>query len=351
MFGSSTHADLVASVNVALDWGLALGPMMPFVPSVTPDVNSISVTMDAESIGSLSLEFTAWDTKAQDFAYLDDTRLAVNNRIQLTIGNSTASDTLFYGTIVSHDASISQSGVSLSITAYDVRHTLRRGRFRRTFVAKTPLEIAETVVKDRGLKCKVTKGMPAPTAIPARRSSSGSDYEFVTGLLSDYGYRMDVEGDTIQIRQPSSKPTTPLGYVTFAPPTMMSFSARNDVTEQIDGVIVLGFNRDTQEQVIGTAGKTKKTILTTPSVITRQAAVDTAADASKIAQNILDGRNRNNISASLKCVGDATLVPGTWIKVSEVGPYSGEYRVVRATHSWNPSGGYTTDVSLEQEAA
>lgn len=350
MFGTSTHADLVASVNVALDWGLALGPMLPFVPSITPDVNSISVTMDTTSIGSMSLEFQAWDTKAQDFAYLDDTRLAVNNRIQLTIGNNTASDTLFYGTIVSHDVSISQSGVSLSITAYDVRHSLRRGRFRRTFVAKTPLEIAETVIKDRGLKCKVTKGIPAPTAIPARRSSSGSDYEFITALLSDYGYKLDVLGDTIQIRPPSTKPTNPFALVPFSPPTMMSFSASNNVTEQIDGVIVLGFNRDTQEQVIGTAGSTKKTLLTTPAVITRTAAVDTAADASKVAQNILDARSRTNLSASLKCVGDASLVPGVWVKVSEVGPYSGEYRVVRATHSWNPSGGYTTDLSLEQEA-
>lgn len=349
MLGSSMQADRAASVNVALDWGLAVGPMAPFVPPVTADLQSLSVTLDSEAVGSLSLEFDAWDTKAQDFTYLTDPRLAVGNRLQVTIGNDAAVETLFFGTVTDHNATVSQSGVSLSITAYDMRHTLRQGRFRRTFKSQSPLDIAQAIIKDRGLSSKVTKALGAPpAAIPARRQTTGSDYEFIIALLDDIGYRMDVEGDTIHIRKPPTKPLNPFEIAYFKPTTMMSFSASQSAAALIDGVIVLAFDRETQTQVVGKAGTTTS-LLGTPTVVVMNAAVDTAAQADEIAKNELARRQRNRFSASLKCIGDAALAPGGWVDVAEVGPYSGAYRITRATHTWNPSGGYTTDLALEQD--
>jgi len=169
-------------------------------------------------------------------------------------------------------------------------------------------------------------------------------------LLKDLGYRMDVELDTVHIRQPTAKPFNPFEVTSFKPTTMLSFSANASTVEQIDGVIVIAFDRETQTQVIGTAGTTTS-LLGTPTVVTMTASVDTASQADEIATNELASRQRQQIGANLRCVGDINLVPGGWVDVADVGPYSGAYRITQAVHAWNAGAGYTTDLTLEMDGS
>lgn len=342
-------ADLAVSVTVDLSWGGKIGPLLPFFPSISAELRSLSMTLDSKGVGSFSVELDAWDTEGQDFTLLSDSRLAVGNRLQIGIGNSNGNDTLMLGLITGHNGSISKAGASLSVSGSDMRHVLRQGRYLRSFTGQNALEIAEAIIKDRGLSVKTTKALGAPPpVIPTKRQVTGSDYELVTELLGKVGYRLDIEGASLHIRPPSSKPLNPFALTSLAATSVRSFSASQNVSELIDGVIVIGFDRETQTQVIGTAGTTKS-LIGTPTVIMKLDRAETVSEAKSIAAEILAQRQRTQVSAQVSCPGDVALIPESWVDLSGFGVYDGAYRITQATHRWSPSEGYTTDLSLEQD--
>ncbi len=349
MFGATNAADLAASVSVGLSWGASIGPMMPFFPPIEGEMGSVSLTLDSTSVGSFSLELDAWDTAGQDYALLGDSRLALGNRLQVDMGNANGSATLMNGVITGSSASISKAGASLSLSGHDARHVLRQGRYLRSFTGQTPLEIAEAIIKDRGLKVKTTKKLGAPpAAIPTKRQTTGSDYELIMDLLGKIGYRLDIEGEQLHIRPPSDKPLNPFALVPLSATSVRSFSASHSVVELVDGVIIIGFDRENQTQVIGKAGTTES-LIGTPTVITKLDRAETVSEANGIAAQMLAERQRTNITASVSCPGDVALIPEAWVDLSGFGVFDGAYRITQAVHRWGPSEGYTTDLSLEQD--
>lgn len=350
MFGATNAADLAVSVTVDLSWGSAFGPMLPFFPPIAGDMSSLSVTLDSTSVGSFSIELDGWDTKSQDYSLLGDGRLATGNRLQIDMGNDNGSATLVSGLITGSSCSVSKAGVNLSVTGFDRRHILRQGRYLRSFTGQTALEIAETIIKNRGLSVKTTKAMgAAPPAIATKRQVSGSDYEMITDLLGKVGYRLDVEGDKLHIRPPSTKPTNPFALVPLSATSVRSFSANESVVELIDGAMVIGFDRETQTQVVGKAGTVEASFLGTPTVFMKLDRAETVAEANAMAEQILAERQRTNVSANVSCPGNVALLPEEWVDLSGFGTYDGAYRITQAVHRWNPSEGYTTDLTLEQD--
>lgn len=349
MFGLPTYAvDTEVDVAFGLSVGPPVGAMLPLSTAAQKTLSSVSVTLESGGLGAFSLEFEAWDAFLQELTLLGQSQLAVDNHVEIALGHQ-SSATLMHGPITDLSASFSSGGLSLSISGYDVRHVLRQGLYLRVFPEQNELEVAAAICEARGLSVKVEKGQNPPPLKVLRQAGRQSDYETITELLDRVGYVLDVEGQTVVIREPVPKPTNPFAIPTYSPITLHRFSGTDSTAEQIDGVIVLGYDPETGKKVEGTAG-TVKSVISPPRVIVLHRDVDTQAAANRIAESELDRRKKKKMTASADLRGDATLVPGGWIEVTDVGPFSGDWRITRAVHSWNPSGGYTTSLSLEQEA-
>lgn len=352
MFGLPSYAvDTDVSVAFGLSIGPPVGAMLPVLKSTQKALTNISVTLESRGLGSYSLDFDAWDGKLNDTSLLTHTQLAVGNRATLTLGTGTHSAALISGPITDLAASFSASGISLSVSGYDVRHVLRQGLFLRVFSEQNELEIAEAICKARGISVSVEKGTtlaPPPLKV-MRQAGQESDFEFINSLLDRVGFVLDVEGEKAIIRPPAVKPLNPFLINSYTPTTLTNFSATDSILEQIDGVIVIGRDPETGKKIEGTAG-TVKSLLAPVSVITLHRDVDTQAAADRIAQSELDRRLTKKLTASAALRGDATLIPGAWVDIADVGPFSGSYRINRAVHAWSPNAGYTTTLTLEQEA-
>lgn len=349
MFGLPTYAvDTDVQVNLSVSVGPPVGAMRPLASSKLKLLNSASVTLESGGLGSFSLEFEAWDSKTNDTGLLTESELVVDNRVTLSMGTGTTSVALISGPITSLGASFSQGGIALSISGYDVRHILRQGMFLRTFSQKSEIEIAEEICKEREVPVSVAMGTAKapPARDGVRQSGRQSDFEFIADQLDRVGFVLDAEADTAVIRPPTAKPTNPFSIKDYTPKTLSSFSATDSTVEQVDGVRVLGYDPRGSAKIEGTAGTvTGKGV----SVITLHRDVATVEAAKRIAQSELDRRLVKKLTASANLRGDATLIPGAWISVADVGPFSGEWRIATAVHSWNPGAGYTTALTLEQE--
>lgn len=349
MFGLPTYAvDTEVDVAFGLSVGPPVGAMLPLSSAVRKTLTSVSVTLESGGLGAFSLEFEAWDTARQELTLLGKSQLAVDNHVEIALGH-TSSATLIHGPITDLTAGFSSGGLSLSISGYDVRHVLRQGIYLRVFPEQSELEIAAAICKARGLSVEIEKGTDPPPLKVMRQAGWQSDYELIGELLDRVGYLLDVDGKTVVIREPSLKPTNPFAIPTYSPIALTRFSGTDSSAEQIDGVIVLGYDPESGKKIEGTAG-TVKSLTSPPRVITLHRDVDTQAGADRIAQSELDRRKKKKLTASADLRGDATLVPGGWVEITDVGPFSGDWRITRAVHTWNPGAGYTTALSLEQEA-
>lgn len=351
MFGLPSYAvDTDVQVNLSVRTGPPIGVLAPLSRRMLRALASASITLESGSLGAFSLEFEAWDSKFNDTSLLSASQLSVDNYVTISMGSGTSSVALITGPITGTSASFSQRGIALSVTGYDVRHVLRQGMFLRNFAEMSELEIAEAICKERGVSVRVDKDTaPAPPALKfMRQAARQSDYEFITDLLDRVRFVLDVEGHGAVIRPPTNKPTNPLAIKDYTPATLTSFSGSDSTVEQVDGVIVIGRDPVTRAKIEGAAGTVKATV-SPVSVITLYRDVDSKASADRIARSELDRRITKKLTASANLRGDATLVPGGWIRVWSVGPFSGQWRITRAVHAWDPSAGYTTALSLEQE--
>ncbi|MCA9539938.1 MAG: phage late control D family protein [Myxococcales bacterium] len=341
--------DHLASATVAIQATIGVA-RVALLPPASTALRSVSVTLDSDGLGDFSLDFEAGDTIGQALQVIDQSQLAVGAEVSIALGADGTSATLTIGEITSVGFEMSQGGASISVSGFDLRHRLRQGMYLRTFVDKDDLQIAEAICKERGLSVKVEKALgDTPPMHYIVRQGEASDFEFVHDRLDRIGYELAVDADSLVIRPPTPQPLNPFLMPSFTPKTVRSFNATHSAVEEIDGVVIIGRDKDKNLKIVGTAGTTSSLVPPQPRVLTLHRAVADVDSAKKMAAQELSRRKEQAMTASISVRGDATLVPGVWVQLSEVGPFSAAWRVRTATHRWSPGGGYTTDLSLRQE--
>lgn len=342
MFGTPTFA---VDTDVDISFGLKVGSAGALSAVSSADLKtltSVSATLEADGLGAFSLDFEAWDGASGEEVLVASGTFDPEKFVDLSLGH-TSSASLIYGVITDVSVSFGQGGISLSVSGYDVRHVLRLGRFVRVFDGKNVLEICEAICKERGLAVKVEKGAQTFEPVFEYQDAEESDYEYINRKLDEIGYELAVDSSTVVIREPTDPP---FGLLTsYDLKAMRAFSGTDSVLEQVDGVRVIGTTLD-RVRVIGDAGATKSQ---GSSVVTLHRNVVSKAHAQQIAESELASRQNKKISASATVRGDATLIPGHWIQISDVPKFAGKYRIGKAVHSWNAAAGYTTALTLEQE--
>lgn len=263
--------------------------------------------------------------------------------------------TLFEGEITALEPSFDDYMLAeLVVRAYDKSHQLYRHSQSRTFVNQKDSDIAQTIASDHNLKPEIAT---TSTVYEHLFQNNQPDLHYLLERAWRIGYECFVQGDTLYFRPP---PQGEAGISLTWGDDLLSFQPRLTMAEQVDEVMVRGWNPAEQKPIVGRAqaksGKLFPTIGEKVSnwlgkfgggsfTITDQPVVS-QAEADLLARARLTERSGCFVVADGRAFRRPDIRAGQFVEMKALGKrLSGHYLVTVATHIYNAEG-LTTHFSV-----
>ncbi len=239
----------------------------------------------------------------------------------------------------------------LVVRGYDKLHRLYRETRSQAFLNTKDSDLANQVAQALGLQAKVD---PTSTVYDHIFQHNQSDLAFLGQRAWRIGYECFVDDGTLYFRKP---PAGPAGITLTWGSDLLSFLPRMTLAEQVDEVVVKGWDVEKQEAITGKAqkgslypgiGEAKDgagwahTFGAGRLVIVDQPVIS-QAEADALASARLDELSGAFIEAEGTAFRRPDIRAGQVIKLEGLGArFSGAYLVTRATHVFTPEGLKTT---------
>ena len=256
--------------------------------------------------------------------------------------------TLIKGEITALEPHFGEGMVSeLVVRGYDKSHRLYRKSKSRAFLNKKDSDLAEEIARDAGLTPEVDV---TQTVYDHVYQHNQSDLAFLMQRAWRIGYECFVEDDKLYFRQP---PASQAGLTLTWGDDLLTFNPRMTLAEQVDEVVVRGWDADKQTPIVGQAqqgelypeikeskngaewsqpfGKGKLVIVDQPVV--------SQAEANNLAMARLNELSGTFVQAEGEAYRRPELKAGQWVKLDALGSrLNGQYLVTSATHVYNTDG-------------
>lgn len=292
-----------------------------------------------------------------DLVWIDDERFSLGKPLVVTARNDEEMQTVFDGEIVELSPHFDPHSQELVVRAFDRLHRLARGRQIRSFVNVTDSDIVEKIASEVGLRAKTD---PTSVVHDYVLQHNQTNLEFLRNRAARLGYLLFVRGDTLHMEAPQNGDSgIPLEWGV----TLSEFFPTLSTIDQVDEVIVRGWDPSRKEAVIGQAGQGVGSPATgqaqrgsenSPGAFNLSArhlvtnlTVRTQAEADIIARATANRNAGGLIEAEGTCAGTPSLVAGSSITIEAAGErFNGTYFVTEAVHTYNLEEGYTTRFSV-----
>jgi len=317
-----------------------------------------NVTVDTtyqSAADSFSIEIAnAFDPAKRDFKWKDIVQLGAF--VEIMMGYGEKLEPLFYGLITMVDYDYPSGDLpTMSVKGFDQSFIMMRGKKSNTWKKKRYSE----VVKEIGAKYLPNLYVDDTAVIhEVIEQYQQSDFSFINSLALKCNYDFFVVGNSLYLKKAltNAEPVVTLKWGK----TLQSFSTRVNLSEQVNKVILRGFDKTDYSKIIqgvaervdkiGINTKTGRDVirslgeeLTTMHVYRNVASKE---DADKKAQAILNKYSMGFVSGKGQCIGVPEIRAGEYIKIDGIGLKSGFiYYVKGATHTINSSG-YTTGFDI-----
>jgi phage protein D len=262
---------------------------------------------------------------------------------------------LMEGEITGLEPDMLESGVpSVVIRGYDRSYRLHQGRQIRSFLQVTDDELAQRIAEEVGLQADV---FPTNQMHEQVIQSYQTNMEFLQERAWRLGYRLTVEGETLYFGPPAANETDRLPCLRWGL-NLINFQASLTTIQQVDEVVVRGWDPMSKQPIVGRAGKSELT----PQVKGQTQAergfkgsnqvmvsypVRSQAEADSLAQAWRDEIGGDLIRAEGVCLGDPEVQAGRVVEIAGVGEqFNGRYVVTSAVHSYSGEAGYQTSFSV-----
>ncbi|MFZ0548382.1 MAG: VgrG-related protein [Candidatus Promineifilaceae bacterium] len=239
----------------------------------------------------------------------------------------------------------------LVVRGYDKSHRLYRQQQSQAFLNKKDSDLAGEMAQSAGLTSEVDS---TSTVYEHIYQHNQSNLEFLMQRAWRIGYECFVENEKLYFRKP---PTNGQGVTLTWGNDLRTFRPRMTLAEQVDEVIVRGWDVDKKEAIVGHAqngrlypsigeskdgadwagsfGRGKKVIVDQPVI--------SQAEANTLAEARLDEISGSFIQAVGTAYRRPDLKAGKAVKLEAVGDrFSGTYLVTSATHILTAEGLETT---------
>ena len=305
-----------------------------------PDVCTVAVGYQADEV--------------KGFADLDGSAFKVGAELEVKLGSTedSTTQTLFKGEIVTVEPTFQAGHVAMVVRAYDRSHRMMRSRKQRTFLNQTISDIVTSVAGDSGISVSAAS---SGGALDFVLQHNETDWDFIWRLAKRIGFEFICEDTKAEFKKPD--PNAESVTLTY-PDDIYEFRPRLTAVQQVEKVVVRGFDLKTKQSVTRTqtspeqvtsAGIARSEMVSAfpgASLEIAGQSFNTTEEADSMAQAALDQLANAYLAAEGACFGDPRIKAGMKLEIRGIGSkYSGTYRVAKAIHAIAGGGGYTTTFS------
>ena len=250
----------------------------------------------------------------------------------------------------------SMNDIELVIRAYDKSYRLHRETITKTWLNQKDSDIAKAIAGNVGLSPEVE----ATTEVFEHIYQNAlTDMEFLKQRAARIGFEVFVNDEKLYFRK--QDPTGSAVDLQWGE-NLHSFNTRLSIAQQVDEVIVKGWDPQKKKEIVGKATTSKahpqvntswggaeaKRAVSAASKLEVRQPVQSQKDADAVAKSILDSLNSQFIQAEGQTiVGMPQLAPGMLVNVKGIGTkFSGKYKLTSVRHVYS-SGEFVTYFAIE----
>ncbi len=294
-----------------------------------------------------------------NFTLIEGSTFALGAEVTLAAADGKGTrKTIMIGEVTALEPEFSPRYIGLVVRGYDKSHRLYRGVKTRAFVKKADSDIASQIAQEGGLTASATaSGVQYEVVM----QEGQTDMEFLRARAARIGYTVRYDGQKLFFgKAESSPPQAPVQELGVG---LLSFRARLTAVGQPNSVEVRGWDGKSKAAIVGTAssatatssigyGKTaaaaaQQAFSSSAKLSVTDQPVQTSAEATKLAQAILDDIAGDYLSAEGLCRGEPTLKAGTKVQIKGVGTrFGGTYFVTATRHEYTVALGYQTTFTV-----
>jgi phage protein D len=246
----------------------------------------------------------------------------------------------------------------LTVRGYDRSHRLHRGTHSQAFTQMTDSDIATQIAQAVGLRAEVDVTSQVYEHV---MQDNQTHMEFLRSRAERIGYQVYARERTLYFKRPDSQGSASPLQLEWGS-QLQSFRPRLTLAEQIDEVVVKGWDPKTKTEITGSANRSQAS----PEIgesrsgaemasqafgsgrrIVVNKPVSSQSEADAVAQALYDECTGSLIEADGVCVGVPKLVAGVTVDLASLGQkFSGKYFVTAATHIYSADGDYQTEFSV-----
>ncbi|HWF73174.1 MAG TPA: VgrG-related protein [Solirubrobacteraceae bacterium] len=309
----------------------------------------------------------------QAFLRFADPLLEQVDQSLLTVGRSlevlyaapggAAPMSVFTGKIQSIELELVGEGAFIAATAYEPAFALHQNRRTQVFQEMTPGDIAQKVIQEAGLSANVQSSGPASQVYPFFLQNDETDWQLLWRLAAAIDYEVVGDGSKVHFL-PAGANGGGSPIVLRAPDQLISFRPRVSGAQQVDSVVVRGWDPASAQAIVATEspkasdskpGLDRATVASaagggTWTVGDRTVLTQDEADA--LASSLAARTANAWVEAEGTAAGDPRLRAGCAVQVSGVGTrFGGTYIVTAATHVLIGGHGYQTHFTISGRSA
>jgi phage protein D len=343
----------------------------PQVPQIAIKVNGVDLTEDVMNVlYEAEIETTLDLPSMFTLRFYDDDNLTLTDGSKLKVGLSVQIDlvdveattetfvTVMKGEITAMEPEFTEDmQILLTVRGYDKGHRLNRGAKTRVFVNSKDSDIMQKIASEAGLSAQID----ATTEVFEHVfQDDQSDFAFIHERAHRIGYEVFVDDGKLYFRKPKGT----RGDATLEwGQTLRGFRPRMTLAKQVDKVTVKGWDPATKKEIVGSAssssispvigegkwgGSASTAAFSASEHVVVRRPVATQADATAVAQAILDDINAQFVQADGVAFGNPNLLAGKKVQINKVGTrFGGKYVVTSARHVYSAGQGYDTYFTVE----
>jgi hypothetical protein len=304
----------------------------------------------------------------------------IDNKVSLAIGYAPSAPTeVFLGEITGVEVNYPNGGMpTMTVVAHDYMNRLQNGKISRGFGFLPDFLIAVILSAENLLIPLIDPAIvAASTAIAVvnyifggtgRKQAGRSDFDMLKEIAATYDADFWVDGNTLYLTRFIDKDYSPRLTLTWGK-NLLEFTPKVTTIGQVAGVamrftlreipldflVSVYYDFDSESLgflVLPGAAAASAQSLIGPLLTLIDQPIGTPADivnSALVITNELRSKINNRLTGSGCAIGDPRIRSGAMIQLDGLGPdFSGNYRVVSATHSID-AGGYRTSFQVRKE--
>lgn len=266
---------------------------------------------------------------------------------------------VFHGEITGLELDLSAHHVpTMVVRCYDRSHRLHRGKQSRAFVDVSDSDLAQKIGRELGFDVDAD---PTGQVHEWVMQKNQTNWEFLVDRARRNGYRLYLEG-TKSLKFKKAGDAAEDTVVIEWGLDLRSFRPRTSVSQQVNQVVVRGWDPKTKREIVGTSkapqtlpevgelrngGEVAKKAFGPAKMVVVGKPVHSQNEAEALAQSVCDQIAGDYLQADGLCDGKPELMPGKAVEIKNIGKrFGGKYYVTSTTHIYSSAEGYSTQFEI-----